>query len=76
MPPSCYTGELYGVQYLFAQSNLQLPSEEELDIEIDEGFGDYDDLVADVTAPVVDDETISPLTADEESSGDEVSLLF
>ena len=35
-----YTGELFGVEYLYSQSGYTLsPKEEELDKEIDEGFG-------------------------------------
>ena len=36
-----YTSELFGVEYLYSQSGYTLsPKEEELDKEIDEGFGD------------------------------------
>ena len=36
-----YTGELFGVEYLYSQSGYALsPKEDELDKEIDEGFGD------------------------------------
>lgn len=77
VPSSSYTGELFGVAYLFSQSNLQFPYGDQLDVEIDEGFGDCDeDSIDDSNHPLsVDtDATISPPT-DEESSGDEVSCM-
>ena len=43
--PAKYTGELFGVEYLFAQQGQQLcVSTEQLNKEIDEGFEDIDDL--------------------------------
>jgi hypothetical protein len=43
-PPSKYTGELFGVEYLFQQSGIVLNTQgEELDKQIDEGFVDIDD---------------------------------
>ena len=41
--PSKYTGKLLGVEYLLAQQGQQLcPKAEDLDREIDEGFGDVE----------------------------------
>ena len=43
-PPSKYTGEIFGVEYLFRQSGIVLNTQgEELDKQIDEGFEDIDD---------------------------------
>ena len=43
-PPSRYTGELFGVEYLFQQSGIVLNTQgEELDKQIDEGFGEMTD---------------------------------
>ena len=45
-----YTGELFGVEYLYSQSGYALsPKEDELDKEIDEGFGDVSE--EDTAAP-------------------------
>ena len=39
--PNNYTGELFGVEYLLAQQGQQLtPKTEDLDKQIDDGFGD------------------------------------
>ena len=41
---STYTGELSGVEYLFSQSGTVFkPTEEELEEQIDEGFGEGDE---------------------------------
>ena len=41
MPPAAYTGEAFGVEYLYRQSGLELVSDStKLDEEIDEGFED------------------------------------
>ena len=43
-PPLKYTGELFGVEYLFRQSGIVINTQgEELDQQIDEGFEDIDD---------------------------------
>ena len=40
-PPSSYTGELFSVEYLHAQSGHSFsPTEEELDEQADKGFGE------------------------------------
>ena len=50
-PPSAYTGELFGVEYLYAQSGPRFsPTEEELDEETDEGFGE-EELDESIAAP-------------------------
>lgn len=76
IPPSSYTGELFGVAYLFSQSNLQFLSGEELDIEIDEGFGDCeeDSMIDDShQLSAIDTDVAISLPTDEDNSEDEVS---
>lgn len=36
--PAAYTGELFGVEYLYAQSGFRFPTEEDINNQIDEGF--------------------------------------
>ena len=59
-----YTGELFGVEYLYSQSGYTLsPKEEELDKEIDEGFGDVseEDTVSQTTLMASEsDITVAP----------------
>lgn len=51
--PSQYTGELLGVEYLFAQSGGQLPTaDDDVSSQIDEGFDDFMDV--DNTVQAVD----------------------
>ena len=69
-----YTGELFGVEYLYSQSGHTLsPKEDELDKEIDEGFGDMSE--EDAAAPPTlmaseSDITIAP-PDDSDSDGDD-----
>ena len=45
-PPSQYTGELFGVRYLYNQTGRSFTATDgdQLDTQIDEGFGDVDEL--------------------------------
>lgn len=46
-PPTRYTGELLGVEYLYNQSHIEfLPDRSSLDSQIDEGFEELDDTTA------------------------------
>lgn len=71
-PSAEYTGELFGVEYLYAQSGVTfMPvSDADLVTDIDEGFGDIDEELADSEANS-DDITVA-LPSDSESE-DEVS---
>lgn len=76
--PAEYTGELFGVEYLFAQSGMTFKptNDEDLAKEIDEGFGDIDseEELADPEAHDDDDVTVA-LLPDSESE-DEVSNII
>ena len=75
-PPSKYTGELFGVEYLYEQSNLAFAPAKDLDSEIDEGFED----VTDVTIATVDQSehliTVPPPDDDENDTDDENEVRF
>ena len=79
-PPAKYTGELFGVEYLYHQSGQTFSSTaEELDQQINEGFEDIgDDVDQHVGSLVVDDgdPTVDPPVDQSDSSedGDEVGL--
>ncbi len=51
-PPAEYTGELFGVEYLYAQSGVTFmpASDADLVTDIDEGFGDIDEELAESEA--------------------------
>lgn len=52
--PAEYTGELYGVEYLYSQTGVILPGNlrgAEIDKEIDEGFCDVDVMEAQCVTP-------------------------
>ena len=75
--PSKYAGELFGVEYLLAQQGKQLcPKTEDLDREIDEGFGDEGidttelDFVPIQEEPV--DTAFLPMDSDNDSDSEEV----
>lgn len=75
-PPAEYTGELFGVEYLFAQSGVTFKpaaSEDDLINEIDEGFGDIDEQLDDSEASS-DDATVA--LPPDSASEDEVSTYF
>ena len=71
-PPHKYTGEFFGVEYLYHQSCLSL-LKKDLDTEIDEGFGDIDDASTPPPLVDVDEPTIAiPEASDDDSdSGEE-----
>lgn len=75
-PPSAYTGELFGVEYFYHQTGLLFTTtdNDQLDAQIDEGFGDVDELVDDQTLlrPSVGEDpiTVAP-PADHESEEEE-----
>ena len=81
--PSQYTGELFGVCYLYNQTGRSLTASgpDQLDSQIDEGFGDVDELEesSSVTTYTVDQDehsiTVAPPT-DPDSDEDEVIMNF
>ena len=55
--PSVYTGELFGVEYLYDQPRLRLnSSEDNLDREIDKGFEDVEDELATGSIPILEED--------------------
>ena len=73
-PPARYTGELMGVEYLFAQTDSVLPSGIQLDKDIDEGLRDLDDQLSADTPPLplLDEELLTVATPDETENLSEV----
>ena len=77
-PCAEYSGELYGVEYLYSQSGTNFrPKEEDLDTQIDEGFGDVEEALPDrygydLHTAASDDVTVGPLTDTESEDEDEV----
>lgn len=45
-PPAAFTGELYGLEYLYSQTGAILPGALEVDKQIDEGFCDAEQVEA------------------------------
>ena len=75
-PPAKYTGELYGVEYLYHQTGLVFEPTN-LDTEIDEGFGELEeDDYLPVTVNVDDPTAVAPPTdeSDGDSGDEEVSV--
>ena len=73
-PLAEYTGELFGVEYLYAQSGMTfVPSEEDLLTEIDEGFGDTDEELPSPEFEVSTDDITVALPSDDSESEEEVS---
>ena len=73
-PPSTYTGELFGVEYLYDQAGLQMcPMGENMNKEIDEGFEDAeeDELKSDALPALFDDPEEGMISPPEESDEDE-----
>ena len=73
-PPSRYTGELFGVEYLYDQAGLQMcPTEETIDKDIDEGFEDAeeDEFPSGVFPAFFDDVDDMTVASPEESDEDE-----
>jgi len=81
-PPSTYTGELFGVEYLYDQAGLQMcPMEENVNKEIDEGFEDAeeDELESDALPALFNDPeegTISPPEESDEAEEEEVCKCY
>ena len=83
---SKYTGELFGAEYLYSQSGYTLsPKEDELDKEINEGFGDMseEDTASPSLMASVSDVTVAPLEEsdiegdeDQEESREEEKVQF
>ena len=70
--PSDYTGELFGVAYLYAQSGRQLVSDKtDLDKDTDEGFSDDSDLDIIPSAALDMEEEPLPVIAMVDSDSDE-----
>lgn len=68
-----YTGELFGVEYLYSQSGYTLsPKEEELDKEIDEGFDDMseEDLASPPTVMISESDVTIAAPDDPDGDGD------
>lgn len=79
-PPAQYTGELLGVQYLYHQTGRMLLTEgEEMEKEIDEGFGDIEDYTQESLEPECqldeDLQTFSLLAEEDEDDRDEQVIL-
>ena len=75
-PPAKYTGELYGVEYLYHQTGLVFEPTN-LDTEIDKGFGELEeDDYLPVTVNVDDPTAVAPPTdeSDGDSGDEEVSV--
>ena len=78
-PPSKYTGEQFGVRYLYHQTGRSFTSTgDQLDVQIDEGFADVDQPA--VTAPVVDQDehliTVAPPVDPESEKEEEVLYMY
>ena len=74
-PPSAYTGELFGVEYLFDQSGGSFcPTEDEVDNLIDEGFDEEEVASEHVDC---DEEFAATLPVNPESDeGEEVCITY
>jgi hypothetical protein len=80
-PPAKYTGELLGVQYLYHQTGKVLLTEgEEVEKEIDEGFGDIEDCTPESLQPQCqlqeDLGTFSLPTEEDENESDEQVISY
>ena len=68
VPPSSYTRELFGVEYLYEQTGLQLcASEKELNRKIDEGFEDDDEEVPVSASLLLEDPEMASVAPPEHS---------
>ena len=80
-PPSQFTGELFGIRYLYNQTGRSFTAinEDKLDTQIDEGFGDVDDLEESSIAVAIDQDehpvTVAP-PADPESDENDVIHVY
>lgn len=75
-PSNEYTGKLFGVEYLYSQSGATLvpSSDEDFLTEIDEGFGDIDEELAD--PEVNSDDVTVALPPDSDSEEDRGECLI
>ena len=76
-PPSVYTGEFLGVEYLFHQigESFQPKDDDELVGQIDEGFEDDSDGYSNPIAPFFSEDLATfALPSEEESETDEVRV--
>ena len=77
--PSKYTGELVGVEYLYQQSGGTFATKsEDLDKEIDEGFGDIEDQITDISPASTSQEmeTVSFPSEESDVEVEEVNIIF
>jgi hypothetical protein len=77
--PSKYTGELIGVEYLYHQSGGTFATKsDDLDKEIDEGFGDIEDQSPDLAPASASQEMETVTLPSEESDAEveEVNITF
>ena len=77
-PPGPYTGELFGVEYLYQQSGYHFVKDEDnLDSQIDEGFEDYEDspldqlAAATIAAAQEDPSIVAPSESDSDDDDEE-----
>lgn len=81
-PPSQYTGEHFGVQYLYNQTgrSLNTTDGDVLDAEIDEGFGDVDDIDEPAVPPMAvidqDEHLITVATPVDPDSDEEEEVMY
>ena len=75
-PPLEYTGELFGVEYLYDQSGNQMVfKDSDLDDEIDEGFQDFDETTLaepDAFVPAETEDPIPVLCEDQEEEEEDL----
>ena len=64
-PSPEYSGELFGVEYLYSQSGISFrPKDDDLDTQIGEGFADIDEMLADgLTCHLTQMTSLLPLSA-------------
>lgn len=69
--PSEYTGELFGIEYLFKQDGLQFTTDDSVDEDIDEGFDEEVSLSKLDVAPVVEQEALPTVSLSDDDSNAE-----
>lgn len=73
--PARYTGEKIGVEYLLAQSGDVLPSDaDEVSLEIDEGFENFEDITEQLTMADLDDQPVPCELSEDDSEESHVSF--
>ena len=74
-PPAAYTGELFGVEYLYAQCGFsystELEGHEGDDGDADEGFQEEEELLAEPLVAEMEEEPVTPLPPAGDESEDE-----